>query len=204
MENNPLSATTELHNVSTHPPLEPPALNRWIVEKIESYILRPTLEMNSGFGSISAELAEKAIPIRLSDQNKSNRDQLRQRFKGIEAIRRVYNIDFCHPEFESFYSEALGCFGTLIALNVLENGYYDSLALRNARHFLRPRGRLILIAPAYTSIFCGLDEDPTSWQHFNFQALKNLLKHDFEIITTHYLNLTSPLGLSVLAVARRI
>jgi hypothetical protein len=170
------------------------------------------LEMSSGLGAISAKLAEEHIPIYCSDQLKENRDKLRATFEGIEAVRDVYNIDFGRPDFLSVYARIFGKFGTMLALNVLEGGYFNPLELQNAWHFLHPRGRLILIAPAYTSMFYGLEQDPEGWSRYNYLALTNLLKGKFEIIRTWFLSISpdinnsslSSLGLSVLAVTRKL
>jgi len=204
MSTDPLSSATPVLEALSAQFLDVSAVNRWIVEAIYSYVKRPVLEMSSGQGAISAVLVEKGIPMRLSDKHKGNRDLLRERFKGIEAVRRVYSIDFCHPEFESLYTQLFGSFGTVIALNVLENGNYEPLALRNARHLLRPHGHLILITQVYTSMYFGLEYDLENWRKYNRRELKGLLNRDFEIIRTYYLNLALPLGLSVLAVARKI
>ena len=186
--------------------------NQWVYSTIEPYILTPALELASGGGSLTAIFAERGIRIRLSDKNKANRDLLRTRFKGIETIRDIYNIDFCHPDFASRYSAAFGEFGTLIALNVLESGFFDKQALKNARYFLRLRGRLILFTPVITSMLYGSEDDPAEWDRYNGRSLQDLVKGGFEVIVTRYVNLAIgtakqpdiPLGLSALVVARRI
>lgn len=193
-------------------PVDAEGLNKWICDTIEPFVQLPTLEMGSGLGSIAAIFAEKGIRLSLSDDAKSNRDALRTRFLGVEYIRRVLYIDFCRPDFESYYSELIGTFGAIIALNVMENGFYDPDALLNARRFLRPRGRLIFIAPVFSAMFYGWEGDFDALRQANRRALKDLLKYDFEVLKTRYLNLGSrisdighsPLGLAVLAVVRQL
>jgi SAM-dependent methyltransferase len=188
------------------------SLNKWICDTIEPFVQSPTLEMGSGLGAISAIFAEKGLRLSLSEDTKSNRDALRVRFLGVEEIRRVIYINFCRPDFESHYSELIGTFGAIIALNVMENGFYDRQVLLNARRFLRQRGRLIFIAPVFNTMFNGWEGDPDAIRQLNRHALKDLLKSDFEVIKTRYLNLGarisdathSPLGLAVLAVVRQL
>ena len=203
--------TNETLNPPVPRPVDPSILNSWLVSTINLYLQHPILEMASGHGSISEEFAAHGISLDLSDPDKGNRDVLRARFKGVESVRHVHNIDFCHPEFETLYTQVFGVFGTVIALNILETGFYDSQALRNARLFLRPGGHLIFMAPAYTAMFYGLD-DSDDWKRYNRQALRDMLKSDFEILRTWYLNPAetaadpthAPLGLSVLAAARKL
>lgn len=185
----------------------------WLFELIEPYAVGRILEIGSGSGLISDFFIKKAIPIYLSDELKRNRDILRAKYPDPIIKRDVYNMDLVNREFESNYQEAFGRFKSVVALNVLENGYYEKLALRNAIRFLRSHGRLIFIAPAHTTMSYGLENDLDSWKRFNRQSLKDLLGRDFQIIMTRYFNLEITtgnmppypnLGLSVLAVARRI
>jgi SAM-dependent methyltransferase len=186
----------------------------WILNEVQSYILGPVLEMNSGLGTVSAELVTRGIRVRLSDKDKANRDRLRQRFKGIEAMRAVCRFDFSHPDFESLFTSAFGTFGSVIALNIMEYGYYDPVALRNAIRLLRPGGHLILIFPASTTMFYGPNSDPEALKQYHHQALKDILRTDFDIIKIRSLNLNltpqqanpciKNLGLSVLAVTRKL
>jgi SAM-dependent methyltransferase len=188
------------------------SLNKWICDTIEPFVQSPTLEMGCGLGSTSAIFVEKGLRLSLSDDSKTNRDALRVRFLGVEEVRRVVYIDFCRPDFESHYSELVGTFGAIIALNVMENGFYSRQALLNARRFLRPRGRLIFIAPVFNAMFNGWEGDPDALRQLNRHALKDLLESDFEVMKTRYLHLgarisdttQSPLGLAVLAVVRQL
>lgn len=197
--NTNLNAITEDHLI-----LERDNLHKWIFEIIGPYIKAPTMEIESGLGCMSTAFAEKSISIQLSDTNRETRHFLREKFKGIEYIQHVHNIDFCRPDFELYYAQIFGAFRTIIALNVLEKGYYEKLAFQNAKYLLSPGGNLIFLAPACTAMFYGLAEDLDNWKLYNRQYLKDLLKSDYKIVKTRYLNLGSSLGLSVLAIASKI
>jgi SAM-dependent methyltransferase len=186
-------------------------LNNWLFETIQPFIKGRIMEMDSGVGAMTSFFVEKGISLRLSDTSKSNRDKLREIFRGLGPIKGIYNIDYHRPDFEQIYSSVIDVFNTVIALNIIDHGFYDKAALRNAKFLLRKRGHLMVVAPAYTAMYDGFDELPENLKKYNHQGLRNFLNNDFEILKARYFILkgnsrnpvANQLGLSVLAIARK-
>jgi 2-polyprenyl-3-methyl-5-hydroxy-6-metoxy-1,4-benzoquinol methylase len=192
-------------------PQDLPRLNKWLFETAHPYINGKVLEVNSGVGEISSHFVLNGIQIHLSDAEKTNRDILRKRFEGTATVRGVHHIDFLRPDFTRRYSSRMEIFDTLIALNVAEHGYLAKTVLDNAKLLLHKGGFLMLIAPAITAPYYGLEENMEDWQKYNRSPLKRFLGTDFKVILTRCFNLrdtiTDPscnkFGVSILVIARK-
>jgi SAM-dependent methyltransferase len=193
-------------------PEELTLLNKWMFSAIQPYIRGRILEIGSGNGELSDFFVQQGIHLHLSDENDDHCIKLREKFQGVNAIRKVHNINFLRQDFRAFYASKSEVFSTLIALNVADHNVYDKVALANSKHLLRQRGFLIFVAPAYTALYPGTPENTQDLRRFNQKRLKALLDDDFEILKTRYFNLSgnmqnrlsNHLGLSVLALARKL
>jgi SAM-dependent methyltransferase len=192
-------------------PQDLPRLKEWLFETVHPYIHGKVLELNSGTGEFSSHLVLHEIKAHLSDAEKTNRDILRKRFEGDPNVRGVHHIDFLRPDFTQYYSSKLAIFDTLLALNVTEHGFIAKPVLDTAKQLLNKGGYLILIAPAYTAPYHGLEENLEDWQEFNRRPLKRFLGAGFKILMVRYFNIrdtiTDPshnrFGVSILVIARK-
>ncbi|WP_188937790.1 hypothetical protein [Puia dinghuensis] len=184
---------------TTPPPVSSPGLlNEWLYDIIEPWLKGRVLEVGSTPHSISAIFAQKGQPIHLSSSDKYTRDQLRTKYQGIEPIRDVKALDFHRADFEQAYPvEVARFFDTVLVLNQSCN----SIIVRNARHLLRDRGRLVALAPVYTTIYSGLEIDLEDLKKYNHQSIKRLMTDEMEILATHYFNQSSP---SFIVIARKL
>ena len=203
IEENPHTLTFSIDEITR--------LNTWLFDVVQPYIKGRTVEIGSGQGFFSSALVAGGIEVYLSDPKKINRDKLRETFKGVLNIKDVYSIDINQSAFESRYKPGMAFFHTVIALNAIEYGYPGQLAMTNLLRMLKPNGFLIVLAPAYTSIYNGLEDNLSDWKIYNQNSLKHLLGNDIDILKTRYLNLISntnklsdqQLGLSIVVVARK-
>lgn len=163
-------------------------------DTIRPYVKGSILEIGSGIGNISDIFVQTGIPLTLSDLDTRYCGMLAEKFHGEPMVRGVYQIDLGHPGFENEYAELLGKFSTVFALNVVEHIPNDKLAIANAKLLLRTRGHLIVLVPAYTALFNGLDQGLDHWRRYNRESLKKLLSKDFEILKTQYFNLAGIVG----------
>lgn len=185
-------------------------LNGWIFETIQPYLRGRVLEMNSGHGSISSIFAERNVPIHLSDPDTGNCHNLKNKFKNIQAIRAVHDIDFSHPDFQKAYFKDSNVFGTIIALNITEYGFSEKQAIENAKYLLRSQGRIIIVAPSFTALYDGLVLSLKEWKSYNRKPLKQFL-YGFKLIKTINFNLagniensfSEKLGFPSLAIAKK-
>jgi hypothetical protein len=175
----------------------PGPFNNWVFDIISPWIKGRVLEIGSTPDSISTILIQKGIRIHLSTPDKAMREQLKARYLGLEIVRHVHSINFHRRDFDLAYpEETVKIFDTVLALNEP----CDPITASNARCVLRKRGRLILLAPAYTAIYNGLEEDAEDWKRYNRKSINKLVTDNMEILFTRYYNLG---GLSVLAVASK-
>jgi 2-polyprenyl-3-methyl-5-hydroxy-6-metoxy-1,4-benzoquinol methylase len=151
------------------------SINKWLFEKIRSRIKGTVLEIGSGSGAFSSLFVEQGIPIIMTDPIKLNRDKLRETFREMAAVRYIDNIDFDHPNFQQLYSEMFRTIDTVVALNVVEKGFYTAQALNNAKQLVRARGRLIVITPCQTILFPGFEDNLKDLKEYIHKQLKELL-----------------------------
>ena len=186
-------------------------LKNWIFDTIQPYIKGRTMEMGSGQGAMTSILIDHGLPVHLSDESQDNREHLRNQFQGIDGVRMIHDIDFFSDDFERKYSSSIGVFSTVVAVNIIEHGYYDNKALNNAKHLLRIRGHLIIVMPSYTTLYSYLKEDLIEWKKYNAIAVKKMVGPNIEILKVRYFNwhansnlpLSDQTGLSTLAILRK-
>ena len=183
-------------------------LNEWLYEIIEPYLKGRVLEVDSGPDTLSSIFVQRDRGIHLNNRSKVVRNQLRIKYKGVETIRSINRADFSKVDFEEVYSEKYRIFDTIIALNVVDTGHYDQSIIHHAKHLLRERGRLIVLAPAYTALYHTVEQGQEIWKKYNRKYVRKLITNNMEMLMTRYFILEDPLvyhhsGLSVLAIARK-
>lgn len=186
-------------------------LNKWIFDTIQPYIKGRTMEMGSHGGAISSLFVDHDLPIHLSDGLEGNRQRLVERFRDTLLIRMVHDIDFLREDFVNTYRSSFGAFSTVLAVNITEHGYYNQLALNNAKHLLRLGGHLMIVAPAYTALLNGLEEDLDEWKKHNALVIKEIMGSNVEGLKVRYFNWQAlpglhsrTFGLSTLAIFRKM
>lgn len=165
-------------------------LNRWYSDTISPYI-KPgnILEVGSGIGNISAIFLAQNIPLFLSDVRSNYFSLLEKRFGSHPSLKKIILLDLVHPEFSVKYSDLLGSFDTLFALNVVEHIEDDLLALSNCHKLLKPGGRLIILVPAYPMLYNRLDRELFHYRRYTGTSLEKVfVKNNFSIIRTFYFN----------------
>jgi hypothetical protein len=188
------------------------SLNRWIFDTIQPYIKGRTIELGSCQGAIASIFTEHGLPIHLSDEHRTNRDALREKFQEVPGVRMIHDIDFLDPGFKLVNTSSLSAFDTVVAINVTEHGFYNKIALNNAKHLLRIRGHFMMIAQAHTAFYNGLEEDLSEWKKHNASDVEKLMGANVAVLKVRYFNWvtgtqTSQIGqsgLSTLAILRKL
>ena len=168
--------------------------NQWMFESIRPYIKGKTLEVGSGIGNISAMFVRSHLPLTLSDYNKEYSRFLQKRFASERLIEGVCQIDLTDPDFETNWSHLFGSFDTVFALNVIEHIEDDQLAVANCYKLLAPKGHLILLMPAYPSLYNGFDKGLGHYRRYTRQTMSGLLSIRFEVVRTWHFNLGGIFG----------
>lgn len=147
--------------------------NTWMSRHVAAHCSGRILEIGSGIGNISRWFIENGADITLSDCDARYRDILRN--NPLTKKCAVLDIDLVNPAFESEYAACLSSFDSVFALNVIEHIEDDGLALQNLIRLLKPGGTLIILVPAYQSLFCRLDKNLGHYRRYNRKSLRHLL-----------------------------
>ena len=163
--------------------------NRWTFDTIFPYCSGKILEIGSGIGNISQFFIEANASITLSDIRKNYCNQLKKRFSNSPALEEVLLIDLTDPDFENKYQEYEKTFDTVFALNVVEHIEDDSLALKNCHFLLKDGGTLLILVPAYQSLYCRFDKELGHFRRYTKKTLGKIFKlNNFHIKDSRYFN----------------
>jgi SAM-dependent methyltransferase len=137
--------------------------NQWMYDTIRPHCSGKILEIGSGIGNISAYFLEDRFPIMLSDIRENYCAKLNDRFQGAPGMLGVELMNITDPDFDQKFGAYFESFDTIFALNVVEHIYDDRLALKNCAKLLKKGGRMIVLVPAYQSLYNALD---TALEHY--------------------------------------
>jgi SAM-dependent methyltransferase len=169
--------------------------NKWLFDTIQPFIKENILEIGSGIGNISGFLLSHYSQVSLSDMRPEYLDLLKNKFAGRKELRQVIPIDLNDSDLEWRYPQLKEGFDTIIASNVIEHIERDSVALRNCHKLLKKGGTLIVLVPAYQSLFNGLDAELGHFRRYTRQSLKHLIKAcGFKVVHSSYFNIIGILG----------
>jgi predicted SAM-dependent methyltransferase len=88
------------------------------------------------------------------------------------------------------YSDHLGKYDTVFALNVIEHIENETVAIKNCNKLLNRGGKLIILVPAYQQLYNRFDKELEHFRRYNATRLKKLLEHQhFRIVHSQYFNL---------------
>jgi len=160
--------------------------NKWTYQAINPFCKGKILEIGSGVGNISQFFVKENKPIFLSDIRPNYRELLKSKFMLDDD--HVLNIDIAHPNFSNQNPEILGEFDTIICLNVVEHIEDDNLAIENMLKLLKKEGHLIVLVPAFQSIFNGIDIILEHYRRYNKKTIKKLMLNHGTLIKSFYFN----------------
>jgi len=170
-------------------------LNDWMFDSIRPYIKGRILEIGSGIGNISTVFVNHGIPICVSDYSDHYCNLLDRRFSNEPLIEGVFQIDLSDTDFEIRYGSLIGKFDTVFALNVIEHIKNDQLAISNCKKLLSPEGHLIILVPAWQSLYNTFDRELEHFRRYTIYTARKLFSsQQLEIINTWYFNLAGILG----------
>lgn len=147
--------------------------NRWMFETIAPHCSGKILEIGSGIGNISKYFIERGDQILLTDLRTTYIDQLEENYSDKENIIGIEKVDLVADDFEDRYSELIGSFDTVFALNVIEHIEDDTRALINASKLLTANGKIVILVPAYQALFNQFDVE---LEHFRRYTKKTIAR----------------------------
>jgi SAM-dependent methyltransferase len=161
--------------------------NNWLFSLVEEHIKGDILEGGAGIGNFTSLLLKRGRVFAI-DINKDCLKGLRKKFGS-----KVF-IEFGDLEKGKFFSKTKK-FDTIVCLNVLEHIKDDKKALENMFELLKPKGKLVLLVPAYQLFFGRLDEELGHFRRYSKPELtRKLTSLGFKICKSRYLNWLGGLG----------
>ncbi|RYF84873.1 MAG: class I SAM-dependent methyltransferase, partial [Chitinophagaceae bacterium] len=149
--------------------------NQWMYQSIRPYLRGEILEIGSGIGNITQYVADDQLSITASDIRETYCQVLRNRFAANDYIKAVKNIDIAHPNFDEVYKSLIGTFDCVFALNALEHIEQHVQAVANCSKLLKPKGRLIILVPAFQMLYNGFDRELQHFRRYTKESLQQVL-----------------------------
>jgi len=169
--------------------------NQWMYDTIKPYCSGNILEVGSGIGNISQYFLNDNFEISLSDLSNDYFKILEQKFSGFSNLKGLFTLDFAEKELELKYPHLIGQFDTVFALNVLEHVPDHEQAVKNCHKLLRPGGNLVILVPAFQSLFNQFDVALEHQRRYTPKTLKKVMDiPGFSIIQTQFFNVPGILG----------
>jgi SAM-dependent methyltransferase len=169
--------------------------NHWMYETIKPFCTGRTLEIGGGIGNISQCFLAEGKELVVTELQEEYCEMIRNRFSDQPNLVEVITMDIVDPDFDQKYFRLLSSFDTVFALNVVEHIADDRLALKNCKKLLKKGGTLVILVPAFQSLFNHFD---TALGHFRRYTVKSLQPvfeaNELSIVHRQYFNLIGILG----------
>lgn len=169
---------------------EADSFNEWMYETINRFTEGKILEIGSGIGNISEYFIKNKQDIVLSDIRTNYRDQLQRKFPSVEVV----DMDIVDENFDTKFADKFKSYDTIFALNVVEHIKDDKLALENCYKLLKPKGKLIILVPAYQALYNNFDKALEHYRRYNKKTLSEIFPKEFKLIHSKYFNFAGIFG----------
>jgi SAM-dependent methyltransferase len=169
--------------------------NQWMYQTIKPHCFGNVLEIGSGIGNMSKFFLNDHFEISLSDLSNEYFKILEAKFSNYTNLKGLFSLDFAEKELEQKYPHLIGQFDTVFALNVLEHVADHEQAIRNCDLLLKPGGKLVILVPAFQSLFNKFDVALEHQRRYTPKSLKKVMSlTGFSIKHTQYYNVIGILG----------
>jgi SAM-dependent methyltransferase len=169
--------------------------NRWMYKTIKPFCKGLILEIGSGIGNISRFLLSDGFEVTLSDINNSYIDTLEGKFRDFDNLNEVILLDFAEKEINKKHTGLIGKYDTVLALNVLEHIDDHEQAVKNGLSLVKPGGNMIILVPAFESLYNEFDKAVYHKRRYSVKNLKDVVSvPGFNIIHNQYFNVAGILG----------
>lgn len=159
--------------------------NEWMYQTIRPWLKGNILEIGSGIGNISQFVLRDFSSVSLSDYDSSYIKLLKDQFSHHPAVKGFYSIDLQHPDFFQTYKEQERRYDSIFLLNVIEHLADDRKAVEYCAWMLKPGGRLVLLAPSYSWLFCKMDKELGHFRRYTTSSLASVIELSGEFDITH-------------------
>lgn len=169
--------------------------NTWMYQTIRPFLKGEVLEIGSGIGNITQFVMNDKLSVTASDIRDNYCSMLYNKFNGNTYLKEVRKIDIIHPDFDNEYRDLLEKFDSIFALNIVEHVQDDELAVKNCKKLLRKNGNLIILVPAYMTLYNQFDKELEHFRRYTKVKLEQLFKNaDLNIYKTRHFNFIGIFG----------
>lgn len=165
-------------------------LNRWMWSRVEPWVGNRVMEAGCGTGTMTAFLLDREA-VYAVDMNQKHLDNLHAKFDHVENLH-TFCSNLEDTKLRELSSENID---TIVCLNVLEHVEKHEETLEHFHAVLADGGKLILLVPAFQSLYGTLDTGLSHFRRYGKKELFDLLdSHGFNIVNHRYLNMFGTLG----------
>lgn len=148
-----------------------PRINRWIYSKLAPHVHGDVLEIGSGIGNLSEQIAVDATRVVLSDMESHYLEELKRRFAANDRVTVArFDLDSEPPP-----ELARRRFDAIVAVNVVEHIKDDRALVARLAAMLKPGGKLLIYVPACPFAYGSLDVALGHYRRYTRQTLAALL-----------------------------
>ncbi len=166
--------------------------NEWTYDMVSKHCHGKILEIGSGIGNISSYFLRDHADITLSDIRENYRNFLNKKFADHHP--NVVFIDVVAKNFDALYKDHIGQYDSVFALNVVEHIEDDQLAITNATKLLKKDGNLVILVPAFMSLYNRFDEELFHFRRYTKKTLRQLKTDRLDIVHSQYFNFIGIFG----------
>jgi SAM-dependent methyltransferase len=162
----------------------------WQLRLMEPELGQRVIEIGCGIGNFTRLIAnrERVIAIDVDD---GCVQAFEQALIGHPNVR-AYRMDVLSREFLGLSAEAPD---SIVCLNVLEHVEDDRQAMENMRAVLPESGRVVLILPAFESLYGPIDANLGHYRRYSRQGIRKLAEESgFSVRKLRYMNFAGFFG----------
>jgi len=157
-----------------------PKFNRWMADTIRPYVGQRVLEIGSGMGNLTRQLAKRREQYIASDIDVEHLGRLRNRLQH----RTKLDVTICDLDNTANFKQFNASMDTVICLNVLEHMEHDVHCMQNIHSALAPGGRAIILVPHGQSVYGALDVVLGHYRRYSHEQLQGVMEQaGFEVQT---------------------
>lgn len=162
--------------------------NEWMYDCIKPDCYGDILEIGSGIGNISEFFLKDNYSFHASDIRKEYTDKLERKYKYFKNLKSVYLLDIASPKFDEEYKLFFNKFDTVFAINVIEHIRDDKTAIKNCLKLLKNNGTLIILVPAYETLYNSIDQSLYHYRRYTTSSLKLVFPKNEQITKLYSFN----------------
>ncbi len=169
--------------------------NRWMYNTIKPFCSGNILELGSGIGNISGQFLTDGEKITLTDIRPHYCSFLEKNYGSFDTLQEVLEMDIVDPEFDKKFSNYFNRFDSIFSLNVIEHIEDDKQTIKNLKKLLKKGGQLIILVPAYQSLYNQFDVELGHYRRYTRKTLKAIIQNaELPIQRAFYFNAIGTLG----------